>query len=253
MLTLPLRDLFRDLENVDRYATAEVGVREAPEWIPGTDLLAPARPPFSDLLRRIGTRMGLADRRSVAASFLLRFGWSSGPAIALYLAKGVVPRLRLEQTSYRFSESTLFERIALRDARIHGAADGPRRLRETLVGQTGPVIEALHDWSRMTRPGLWGQVTSSWGAQFLIMAARLRGQAAGVSEAEQFFAGDDFVSLTQPRFYAITQEGRTKYFHVRGACCRYYLAPTGSLCASCPILDRRTRRERNVDWMNRYE
>ncbi len=42
MLTLSLPDLFRDLENVDRYATAEVGVREAPEWIPGTDLIAPA-------------------------------------------------------------------------------------------------------------------------------------------------------------------------------------------------------------------
>jgi hypothetical protein len=98
-----------------------------------------------------------------AASFLLRFGWSSGPAIALYLAKGVVPHLRLEQTSYRFSDSTLFERVALHDATIDGAADGPRRLRETLVGQTAPVIEALHDWSRMTRPGLWGQVTSSWG------------------------------------------------------------------------------------------
>ncbi|MGH8653591.1 MAG: hypothetical protein ACREYE_16125 [Gammaproteobacteria bacterium] len=33
MLTPPLRDLFRDLENLDRYATAEVGVREAPGWI----------------------------------------------------------------------------------------------------------------------------------------------------------------------------------------------------------------------------
>jgi len=41
VLTLALPDLFRDLENLDRYATAGVGVREAPEWIPGTDLIAP--------------------------------------------------------------------------------------------------------------------------------------------------------------------------------------------------------------------
>jgi len=31
VLTLPLPDLLGDLENVDRYATAEVGVREAPK------------------------------------------------------------------------------------------------------------------------------------------------------------------------------------------------------------------------------
>jgi hypothetical protein len=85
------------------------------------------------------------------------------------------------------------------------------------------------------------------------MAARLRGEAAGVSEARQFFAGDHFVSLTQPRFCAVTQEDRTKYFHVRSACCRYYLAPTGSLCATCPLLDDLPRRERNLDCVNRYE
>jgi hypothetical protein len=51
-------------------------------WIDGTDLRDAGAGPFHALLRRIGDVARTTDRRTIAASFALRFGWSSAIAIA---------------------------------------------------------------------------------------------------------------------------------------------------------------------------
>ena len=35
----------------------------------------------------------------------------------------------------------------------------------------------------------------------------------------------------------------------RASCCRYYLLPQGSLCASCPLVSDEERLAKNLDWM----
>jgi hypothetical protein len=61
--------------------------------IAGTVLRTASVGPFHALLSRIGERLQTADRRTVAASFALRYGWSAGVAIAPYLLYHDVPKL----------------------------------------------------------------------------------------------------------------------------------------------------------------
>jgi len=91
----------------------EIGQPRGPGWIPGTALLTTREGPFHALLTRIGERLHTADRRTIAASFALRNGWSSGVAMALYLLYHCVPKITLDNVSFKFHENTSFERIAL--------------------------------------------------------------------------------------------------------------------------------------------
>ena len=54
-------------------------------WMPGTGLLTAREGELPVLLERIGEGLHSADRRTIAAPFTLRYGWSSGMAIAPYL------------------------------------------------------------------------------------------------------------------------------------------------------------------------
>ena len=60
--------------------------------------------PFNDLLQRIGKSAGTGDRRTIAASFALRYGWASAMAIAPYLKSSCVPDVSLENISLQFHE-----------------------------------------------------------------------------------------------------------------------------------------------------
>jgi hypothetical protein len=60
----------------------EIGQPRGPGWIPGTALMTAREGPFQALLARVGERLQTADRRTIAASFALRYGWSSGVAMA---------------------------------------------------------------------------------------------------------------------------------------------------------------------------
>ncbi len=55
-------------------------VGEQPEsgWIRGADLLSPATGIFQGLLQAIGSGIGTKNKRVIAASFALRYGWSAG-------------------------------------------------------------------------------------------------------------------------------------------------------------------------------
>src|SRR5262245_23685187 len=69
--------------------------------------------PLQVLLERIGEGLHTADSHTIAASFALRYGWSSGIAIAPYLLYHCVPKITLDNVSFKFHDSTSFERAAL--------------------------------------------------------------------------------------------------------------------------------------------
>jgi hypothetical protein len=229
-------------------------------WIHGTDLRDAGAGPFHALLLRIGEVARTSDRRTIAASFALRFGWSSAMAIAPYLQSRWVPDIALDNVSFAFSRSTAFERAALLavrgvvvagDPRAADAsmstvpdADGLRRaLRDALVDQAVDVVEALYQWSGFARRGTWGMLTSAWASQFTAIAEPRDDPRRLAPELDAFFAGDDIVAAMRPRMQAVSVDGAIHLYQRRASCCRMYLLPGGSLCTSCPLVGDEARQK----------
>src|SRR4029079_18495921 len=87
------------------------------------------------LLERIGQRFRTRDRKTIAASFALRFGWASVMAIGPYLQYRCVPDVGLENVSFKFKESAFFERMAIHAPRgtvVDGDARGSHPLLTTV-------------------------------------------------------------------------------------------------------------------------
>jgi hypothetical protein len=262
----PIIGFFRDLHAMHPRWYVEMGRPSGSGWIAGIDLGTGRQGPFHALLVRIGEGLQTSDRRTIAAAFALRYGWSSGIAIAPYLFYQCVPNLSLDNVSFKFLDNTLFERAALHrpeGVMLHqeGRQTHPSIrlvptsqallgwLRASLVQQAEPVVAALYDWSHFSLRGMWGMITSSWGSQFINIVGEMDGQERGLPQVRQFFAGNDLAAQMQPHFYPITYNGVTHVYHRRSSCCRYYKIPQGEYCASCPIVPRAERVQRNRDWM----
>jgi ferric iron reductase protein FhuF len=271
-----VRAVFASLEGMDPKWRVEIGQPEATDgWIRGTDFIDAKAGPFHAMLLRIGQRAKTDDRKTVAASFALRFGWAGSVAIAPFLTHRCVPRVGLDSISIKFRETTLFERTALHEpsawrvatdartgtdlphvsaAAVNDLSDSMpllRRLRDELHQQAAPVVRALYDWSGFAAKGSWGMITSSWAAQFITVCERLGNQAPAAPIMDAFFAGDDDIGRMQPRTHPVTMRGVTHLYQRRASCCRYYLLPQGNLCASCPLVSHDERLRRNVEFMER--
>ena len=244
----------------------EIGQPQGPGWIPGTALLVATEGPFQALLTRIGERLQTADRRTIAASFALRYGWSSGVAMALYLLYHCVPKITLDNVSFKFNEHGAFERAALhhpegvmlpQDGMAPHASmqwlSSPEALfawlRTSLVQQAQPVVDALYAWSHFSVRGVWGMIASAWGSQCIHIFGEIGEQTPGLSWARHFFAGNDVVSQMQPQFYPVTYQHVTHVYHRAASCCRYYLLRQGRYCASCPLISQEERLQRQRAWM----
>ncbi|HTE46587.1 MAG TPA: hypothetical protein VK636_15145, partial [Gemmatimonadaceae bacterium] len=179
----PIVEIYSALRALDARWGVEIATPSGPGWITGTDLRIATVGPFRELLERIGERARTSDRRTIAASFGLRYGWASAMAIAPYLRFACVPDVSLENVSFKFRESTFFERTAMYEPRGTVVAGDPRAehpmlttvpddaallqfLRTVLVSQSAPVVDALYEWSGFARRGTWGMLTSSWASQF---------------------------------------------------------------------------------------
>jgi hypothetical protein len=258
----------------------EFGPRSGDGWIPGCALLNPEKGAFGALLDRIGGRLHTADRKIIAASFALRFGWSAGVAIAPFVLYRCVPDIGLNNISLRFSEQALFERVAILQARSIAVRDGEieddplvtilddiqgeeagskplyhpvllMAIRDALKEQTRPVIESLHSWSRFSKRALWGQVASSWGSQFSAILAHLRRHAEALEYGTEFFADPDFLGAMRPKFHAVSHNGLVRIYHRAASCCLYYRIPGAAYCASCPLVSDAERVKRNREWIDR--
>lgn len=253
-------------------ATLEVGCRvtiERPSgagWFVGSDFRDATHGRFNDLLTLIGERARTGDRRTIAASFALRFGWASAMAIAPYLLFQCVPDVSLDNVSFKFHDSSAFERGALHEPRGIVIAGDPhaahpsmsvvadadallRALRDALVAQSSPVVDALFAWSGFSRRGTWGLLTSSWASQFTALWKDHDDQRGVGPLLDALFAGHDEVAAMRPAMHAVEYAGAIHLYQRRASCCRYYLLPAGDLCASCPLVSDDERRQRNRDWM----
>ena len=183
----PLVRVFDDLRTRDPRPARRARRPAGPGWIAGADLRAAGTGPFHALLLRIGECARTADRRTIAASFAMRFGWASGMAIAPYLRARCVPDVSLDNTSFKFAALDLLRacgdprsaRLGRGGRRSRDAsaiatvadADALRRaLRTALVDQAVDVVEALYQWSGFARRGTWGMLTSAWASQFTAIA-----------------------------------------------------------------------------------
>ena len=267
--TSPVVAIFRELQAADpkwRVDVADPGAEVG--WIRGTDFVRATEGPFNVLLRATGDRLGTHDRKTVAALFALRFGWAASVAIAPYLVHACVPDVGLDNISLKFKENTLYERSALHRPIATMLGDGQgathplietvadraalrRVLRHRLYEQTKPVVLALHEWSGFSVRGAWGMIISSWASQFVAVCDRQGGQAQAIPLLEELCSGDDDVARMQPRLHPVTLGTVTHVFQRRASCCRYYLLPKGSLCASCPLVSQEERVGRNTEWMQR--
>jgi len=261
----PIVEIYDALRALNASWSVDVGTPSGPGWISGTDLREASTGPVHELLVRIGERSKTGDRRTIAALFALRYGWASAMAIAPYLRYGCVPDISLENVSFKFRESTFFERTAIHEPRgfMVAASDRPahptikpvdnpsallRLLRSQLAAQGAPVVDALYAWSGFAPKGTWGMLTSSWAAQF---TGLFEGddQREMLPTLQRFFAGDDVVTRMQPRLHAVTCQHVTHLYQRRASCCRWYLLPQGELCASCPLVSQDDRLARNRAWM----
>jgi hypothetical protein len=259
-----------DLETIEPKWRIEIGVPDdSPLWIRGEEFMRASEGPFHSLLSRIEQRFRTSDRKTVAASFALRFGWTSSAAIAPFLLHRCVPDVSLGNVSLKFREDTLFERTAIHVARgivlrtgFEANDGGPESvadetallesLRSSLYAQAEPVVDALYAWSGFSKKGAWGQITSSWASQFINVCDRFGGQAQARPIVETFFAGGDILAATQPRLHPVTLANVTHLYQRRATCCRYYLLTQGSLCASCPLVSHEERMRRNIEWMGKH-
>ena len=109
----PIIIVYQALQAMQPRWYVEIGRPRGPGWMTGTDLQMASAGPLHALLLRIGDRLHTADRRTIAAAFALRYGWSAGMAIAPYMLRHCVPTISLDNVSFKFHDNTLFERVAL--------------------------------------------------------------------------------------------------------------------------------------------
>jgi len=264
--TSPVISIYRELQRIHPTWHVEIGEPQGQGWIAGTDLRTASHGPFNALLTHAAERLHTSDRRTIAASFVMCYSWSSGIAIAPYLFRQCVPKISLDNVSFKFHENTFFQKAALhRPEGVMLQQDGSAvhpliqslsqptelldRLRNGLIQQAEPIVEALYNWSHFSIRGLWGLVTSSWATQFFNIYGEIDGQESGLQHVRQFFQGNDIVAQMQPDFYPVTFRNVTHIYHRRASCCRFYKIPQGQLCASCPIVSHEERLQRNQAYM----
>ncbi len=220
-------------------------------WIGAEDLLSPERSPFAPLLAHFANVGATPNRRAAAASFLLRFGWASGFAIASYLACERVPLVR--DYALLFSPSKLLRAFWIRDVDFCSTPERTRlreRLLESLLSFSSPVVRAQHGWSRFSAHALWSMVISSWGAQFTTIGRQLGDAAWGIAEARAIFALDPNVARAAPELYEVRVDDAACTCQRRAACCLHFKRPGRQFCASCPVIPAAERLDRNRRWIS---
>lgn len=171
----PIVDSLRRLQSVVSKWRFDVGVSAvSPEWLRGTDFACARSGPFRYVLERIAERLRTTDRKTVEASFALRFGWSAVTAIGPSLFDECVLDIALENVSLKFRLDTSFERTAIHTPTGSLAENHPG-VRHPLirsVDDTGSLLRALRNqFQQQSLP----VVEASWASRFINVCERLGG------------------------------------------------------------------------------
>lgn len=236
----------------------QLGKQLSNEWIAGHALSNADSGDFNQLLWQIGNRINSTKRRVIAASFALRFGWSAGAPIAIYLQHGTALDISLKNISLRFCEAKLFQEIAFHKINIlttERAEATANTLAEQLFLQAQPVVNALHQWSTFSRRALWAMIVSSWCSQAIQAAtACLDDSDAGYELAEALMQFQPELYKNKPIFYSVSAGTERRIFQKRQACCLYYLNTSErSFCTSCPLISDQDRAERSFQYLSQFK
>jgi hypothetical protein len=128
-------------------------------------------------------------------------------------------------------------------------SDLRRRLLESLIVFTEPIVTTQHAWSGFSRHALWAMVTSSWAEQFANISRQVGDEPRGVREARAIFELVPELSRAAPLLYAVRGGQLTRTCQRRSACCLYFKSSARYFCASCPIIPESERLERNRAWV----
>jgi FhuF 2Fe-2S C-terminal domain len=229
-------------------------------WVDAAALASPEHPHLAAMLARFKSAGYCANPRVAASVLMLRFGWVGGFAIAPYLARSRVPLLRDYGLLFPPSPGPGPRVLWIKAAGFVGRADDPlaggvewiesaseevlrRRLLESLVAFTEPLVAALHAWSQRSRHALWAMATATWGAQFQAVARALGDEARGMREARAMYALMPEIARAAPSFHVAGRGGTRTYHQQWGSCCLYFKVSDRDFCASCPIIPARERRQ----------
>jgi hypothetical protein len=237
---------------------------ERPSWFDADALASPQSEALTYLLHAFKQQGIAPNRKAASASLLLRLGWAGGFAIGAYLICRRVPTLRDYAVS--FSPTMLLQSIWVRDARFVGVHDDPlagkpdwiesveasdlrRRLLESLVLFTEPIVATQHAWSGFSRHALWAMVTSSWAEQFANIGRQIGDEPWGIHEAKAVFELVPELNRAAPALYDVHGGRATRTCQRRSACCLYFKSGARYFCPSCPIIPEFERLERNRAWV----
>lgn len=238
----PLTGFLRVVESID----AEPG------WTGRAALMRPDEGALAAILARVAApELGEAgSRKAASAWFMLRFGWSCGPAIAGYLVFNRV--IRFDDYALKLPPGGQLDAVCLQAATLcTPAGSGSRRARllAELVDYIRPVLDAQHHWSGASRGALWALVTSSWASHFVHMGQQLGDEQRGRREAEACFAVVPHIHRAAPTLFTVAGGGFEGVCQVRRSCCRNHRRSGGQYCSSCPLLAENERLGRYQQWV----
>jgi hypothetical protein len=225
----------------------------AESWIGRDALCSPESAPLSGLIERFTAKGFAPNKKAASASLLLRIGWAAGFQIASYLVCRRVSYLR--DYALRFGAHTGLNGLLVKDARVveESADADARSLREhqlqSLIDVAEPIVATQHAWSHFSRHALWAMVTSSWAGQFAAVARQMGDSELGIREARATFALSTEIARAAPEVYDVHFEDLACTCQKRSSCCLYFKSPGRNFCASCPILPKEERLERNLAWV----
>lgn len=256
-----LRDSCADARPRVGHLRLEIDQDKHRDWLDLAALCVPDTGPLALLNTRFINHGFGANRRAVAGSLMLRYGWAAGLQISAYFAQRRV--MQASDWALRFSPMTLVEAIWVKDAKFIGLDGDPlagsddwagavseAQLRaaflQSLLDFTEPLIASQHAWSGFSRHALWSMVVSSWAAQVANVGETLGDSMAAIAEARAVFALDSEIAKAVPELYEITDGVSRKVCQNRAACCIYFKGPRRQFCASCPILPKDERLALNI-------
>ena len=181
------------------------------------------------------------DARTAAAYLLSIFLWRFGQILgALYLSGAALPVFTANDVA---ADMTATGEGRSRDIRFRYRLTGTgpvlsgnqAGMTRSIVDVHRPLVDALHDRTRLSKSALWRLVTDGVAEGFLD-----HGRATGEEQRAQLEAlsvlAEPPLHNPQWRFVQIDVGGkRRRWFRLRGGCCRMYLMPATDYCTTCVV------------------